>query len=69
MTSVSDTDGPSSSRWRNHHWFEDDFAQWRYLDDCGCDLCVMWELETTGLDHPQGFDNEEECWNYRPAED
>lgn len=49
------------SRNIRHHGFDHEFDTWRYVEDCGCELCVAWELETTGLDHPT-IDDVEEWW-------
>lgn len=45
------------------HKADGDDATWRYIADCGCYLCEVWELWVTGWDHPPQID-EEEWWQY-----
>ena len=46
----------------HHHAFDHEWDDWRYVEDCGCSACVMWEVWVTGWNHPGQDINEEEWW-------
>lgn len=46
-----------------HHAFDYEWDDWRYVEDCGCSACVMWEVWVTGWNHP-GIDDENDWWQW-----
>lgn len=46
-----------------HHAFDHEWDDWRYVEDCGCSACVMWEVWVTGWNHP-GIDDENDWWEW-----
>ena len=45
------------------HAFDHEWDDWRYVEDCGCSACVMWEVWVTGWNHP-GIDDENDWWQW-----
>lgn len=53
----------AGKRFFHHHAFDHEFDDWRYVEDCGCSACVMWEVWVTGWNHP-GIDDENDWWQW-----